>query len=112
MAWYVYMLECAGGRIYTGISPDVDARFVTHCAGKGGAFTRSFPPSRVLAAKPCRGRGSALKQEYALKQLPRPEKERWAAEWPWPSPCADRPAGSRRRRSGSASASGARRAKP
>jgi putative endonuclease len=77
-AWFVYMLECAGGRIYTGISPDVAARFAKHCGGRGGAFTRSFPPRRILAARRCADRGAALSAEYALKQLERPDKLAWA----------------------------------
>ena len=82
-AWFVYMLECDGGRVYTGITPDVPGRFAVHCAGKGGAFTRSFPPRRVLAAKRCGTRGAALQMEYALKQLPPSGKRRWAREFAW-----------------------------
>ena len=81
--WFVYMLECAGGRIYTGTTPDVAARFAKHCAGKGGAFTRSFPPQRILAAKRCGARGDALRAELELKQLARPDKLRWARRWRW-----------------------------
>lgn len=77
------MLACRGGRIYTGISPDVRARFAAHRAGKGGAFTRSFPPTRVLAAMECAGRGEALKAEYALKQLDRDAKKSWARQFRW-----------------------------
>ena len=47
--WFVYMLECAGGRIYTGVSPDLAVRYAKHRAGAGAAFTRSFPPRRILA---------------------------------------------------------------
>lgn len=81
--WFVYMLLCRGGRIYTGITPDVAARYARHRAGRGGAFTRSFPPLRVLAAMPCADRSAALKAEHALKQLARPDKQRWARQWPW-----------------------------
>jgi len=77
-AWFVYMLECAGGRLYTGVSPDVAARFEAHRRGRGGAFTRSFPPRRILAARRCVDRGAALSAEYALKQLERPDKLVWA----------------------------------
>jgi putative endonuclease len=76
--WFVYMLECRGGRIYTGVTPDLAARLARHRAGKGGAFTRSFPPRRMLAAMRCAGRGEALSTEHALKQLGRPEKLAWA----------------------------------
>lgn len=98
-AWFVYMLECAGGRIYTGTTPDVAARFARHCAGRGGAFTRSFPPRRVLAAQRCGSRGAALSVEYALKQLTPAAKRRWAREHAF-SAARSRPAGPARRRSG------------
>ena len=81
--WFVYMLECKGGRIYTGVTPDLTGRYARHRAGKGGAFTRSFPPRRILAAMRCASRGAALSAEHALKQLARPEKLRWAREWRW-----------------------------
>lgn len=81
--WFVYMLECAGGRIYTGVSPDVAARFAKHRAGAGGAFTRGFPPRRILAAMRCAGRGEALSVEHALKRLERPAKLAWARRWRW-----------------------------
>ena len=81
--WFVYMLACRGGRIYTGITPDVLARYAKHRAGKGGAFTRGHPPQRILAAMRCASRGAALKLEYALKQLAPADKRRWARAHPW-----------------------------
>src|SRR5690606_34591935 len=47
-SWYLYILECAGGRLYTGITVDVEARYRAHAQGRGAKFTRSFPPSRIL----------------------------------------------------------------
>lgn len=79
--WFVYMLECRGGRIYTGIALDVAARFEKHLAGRGAAFTRINPPLRVLAQKSCASRSAALKTEYRLKQLLRPDKLLWAERW-------------------------------
>lgn len=90
------MLLCRGGRIYTGVTPDVAMRYARHRAGKGGAFTRSFPPLRVLAAKRCTNRGAALKAEYALKQLARADKQAWARQWPWRRPAGDPRGGSSR----------------
>ena len=95
-AWFVYLLECEGGRLYTGISPDVAARFDTHRAGRGGAVTRSFRPRRILAAKRCGPRGKALSAEYALKQLERPEKLEWARRNPWTAKAPKAARGSRR----------------
>ena len=77
-AWFVYMLECRGGRIYTGIAVDVAARFAKHRCGKGAAFTRMHPPRRILGLRRCQGRSEALKAEYALKQLDPAEKRAWA----------------------------------
>jgi len=99
-AWHVYMLLCRGGRIYTGVTPDVAARFARHRAGQGGAFTRSFPPLRVLAAMACEDRSAALKTEHALKQLARADKQRWARAWRWRPATRSPPAGSGPRRSG------------
>lgn len=82
-AWFVYILECKGGRLYTGVSPDVAARFSAHRRGRGGAFTRSFPPRRILAAKRCGPRGAALSAEHAIKQLERPAKLAWVRRWRW-----------------------------
>ena len=77
--WYLYMLECADGSIYTGITVDVAARYAAHVAGRGARYTRSHPPLRVLASFEYPDRGSALKAEYAMKQLTAVEK-RAAAE--------------------------------
>lgn len=67
--WYVYMLECAGQRIYTGIAVDVEKRFLQHATGKGARFTRSFPPVRILMQEAYPDRSTASKSEYAIKQL-------------------------------------------
>jgi putative endonuclease len=84
--WFVYMLECAEDRIYTGIAVDVAARFQKHCNGTGAAFTRINKPLRVMAVMPCTNRSEASKTESRLKKLRRPAKLVWAAQWPWTSP--------------------------
>ena len=50
-AWYVYLLECRDGSIYTGIATDVERRYAEHAAGKGARYTRSRPPLRLLALR-------------------------------------------------------------
>jgi putative endonuclease len=79
--WWLYLLECRGEKLYAGIALDVAARFELHRAGKGARFTRANPPQSVLAAQPFATRGDALRAEYALKQLTRTEKLRWANRW-------------------------------
>ena len=74
--WFLYVIECRGGVLYTGIAKDVDARFAAHLKGTGARFTRSNPPLRILGRMPMATRGDALRAEYAFKQLSRAEKLR------------------------------------
>jgi putative endonuclease len=67
--WYVYLLECRDGSLYTGIATDVERRYAEHVAGKGARYTRSHPPARLLARFPCPDRSTASRAEYAIKQL-------------------------------------------
>src|SRR5262245_5646544 len=78
-AWWLYVLECHSGVLYTGIAKDVKARFAAHAAGKGAKFTRANRPVAILARARLRTRSEALRAEYALKQLPRAGKLRWCA---------------------------------
>lgn len=77
--WSVYLLECRGGCIYTGIAVDVDARFQAHLSGRGARFTRSHPPQRLLVQFTYPDRGSALRVEAAIKRLPASAKREIAA---------------------------------
>lgn len=79
MAWYLYLLECTDGSIYTGIAVDVAARYAAHVAGKGARYTRSHPPARLLASVAYADRSAASKAEYAMKQLSAAEKRAAAA---------------------------------
>jgi len=67
MAWFVYLVECKDGSIYTGITIDVDARYAAHVRGKGARYTRSHPPRRLLAAIEYPDRSAAAKAEYQIK---------------------------------------------
>ena len=78
--WWLYVLECRGGVLYTGIAKDVDSRFAAHLKGTGAKFTRLNQPTRILGKAELATRGEALSAEYALKQLPRAEKLKWCAE--------------------------------
>lgn len=69
MAWFVYLIECQDGSLYTGVAVDVDKRYAAHAAGKGARYTRSHPPRQLLARFEHADRSSALKAEYAIKQL-------------------------------------------
>ncbi|HWI98359.1 MAG TPA: GIY-YIG nuclease family protein [Burkholderiales bacterium] len=77
--WWLYVLECQGGILYTGIAKDVDARFAAHHAGTGAIFTRLNRPLRILAKVTLPTRSAALRAEYAFKQTSRVDKRRWCA---------------------------------
>ncbi|MGF6768871.1 putative endonuclease [Paraburkholderia sp. GAS199] len=79
MAWFVYLLECSDGSVYTGIATDVAARFEKHLSGAGARYTRSRKPVRVLASFELADRSSASSAEYWVKRLPASEKRALAA---------------------------------
>lgn len=77
-SWYIYLLECRDGSIYTGITADLERRYAEHCRGEGAKYTRSFPPRRILAAWRCADRSQASRIEHRLKSLSSSEKRRAA----------------------------------
>ena len=76
--WFLYLIECIDGSIYTGITVDVAARYAAHASGKGARYTRSHPPARLLASFSYPDRSSASKAEYRIKQLKPADKRRFA----------------------------------
>jgi putative endonuclease len=79
--WYVYLLECQNGKIYTGITTDVPRRFNEHLKGTGAKFTRSNKPSHILASKPCSSRSEASSMEWHIKRLKPSQKRDLADSW-------------------------------
>ena len=77
--WFVYVIECADGSLYTGIATDVERRYREHVAGTGARYTRSHPPARLLACFSHPDRSSALKAEAAIKKLTPARKRALAA---------------------------------
>lgn len=74
--WSVYLLECADGTLYCGITNDLDARTAAHNAGKGARYTRGRTPLRVVWHEGGLTRGDALRREHAVKRLTREAKLR------------------------------------
>jgi putative endonuclease len=77
--WFVYLIECVDGSLYTGITVDLAARFAAHREGRGGHYTRSHPPLRMLAAETHADRSAASKAEHRIKQLSAAQKRAVAA---------------------------------
>lgn len=68
------MIQCRDGSLYTGMTNDLPRRLAAHGAGKGGAYTRSRLPVRLVYTERRRSRGAALSREAAIKRLPRTAK--------------------------------------
>lgn len=72
--WYLYILRCGDGTLYTGITTDVAKRFAQHNAGKGAKYTRGRGPLELVYQTECVNHSDALKQELYIKSLSRLEK--------------------------------------
>lgn len=77
--WTVYVLRCADGSLYTGIARDLARRLAQHQAGRGARYTRGRLPVEVAWHRGRQTETDARRAEWALKQLPRAEKERLVA---------------------------------
>jgi putative endonuclease len=72
--WWVYILRCGDGTLYTGIALDVAARLAQHRAGTGARYTRGRAPLELLHQEPAASRSAASRREAAIKRLPRRRK--------------------------------------
>jgi putative endonuclease len=72
--YFVYILECEDGSLYTGITTDVERRFAEHKSGIGSNFTRAKKAKRIVYTKQYPGRSSASKREAEIKAWPRARK--------------------------------------
>ena len=73
--WFLYILECNDGSLYTGVTKNLEHRLKVHQAGRASRFTRTRLPVRLCYQEPCASRTQALVREYAVKKLPRRKKE-------------------------------------
>jgi len=75
MSWYVYMLRCRDGSLYTGYTDDVIRRLAVHQSGKGAKYTRSRLPVELVYQEEFSDKSAALKREIAIKKLRKSQKE-------------------------------------
>ena len=73
--WYLYILRCKDGTLYTGITTDVAKRLEVHRSGKGAKYTRGRGPLELVYSETCGSHSQALKREWEIKALSRSEKE-------------------------------------
>ena len=72
--WSVYILRCADGSLYTGVTTDVARRLKTHQSGKGAKYTRGRGPLELVYTQVCPDKPSAFRREWELKHMSREEK--------------------------------------
>lgn len=86
MTWHVYLLRCADGTLYAGITTDLSRRLAEHNAGRAGAkYTRARRPVTLAWHESAVDRSAASRREYQVRKLPRPAKERLVAQFGQPS---------------------------
>jgi len=74
-AWFVYVLRCSNGSLYTGVTTDVKRRIEQHNAGTASRYTRSHLPVRLEFQESHASRSLALRREWVVKAMARIEKE-------------------------------------
>jgi len=73
--WFVYIIRCRNGKLYTGITTDIVRRFAEHTrGGRGAKYTRANPPEAIVYREQCRDRSAASIREAQIKKLTRPQK--------------------------------------
>ena len=79
-AYFVYVAECSGGRLYTGYTVDIEKRMMAHKSGKGAKFTRAFKLKKIVYTEIFNSKSNAMKREAEIKSWPRQKKEQlWKA---------------------------------
>ena len=76
MFWYVYILRCGDGTLYTGITDDIPRRLAAHRSGKGAKYTRGRGPLELVYQEQVPDKSAALRREIQIKRLRRAEKEK------------------------------------
>ena len=79
--YWVYILRCADGTLYTGITNDVPRRLAAHNSGRGAKYTRGRGPVELVYREELADRSAALRREAAIKRLSRPEKLTLVKAW-------------------------------
>jgi putative endonuclease len=75
MRFFVYILRCKDGTLYTGWTNDLERRVAEHNRGTASKYTRARRPVRLVYEEELASRSDALKREWAIKQMTRSEKE-------------------------------------
>ncbi len=73
--WYLYLVRCADGSLYTGVTTDVDSRFKAHQKEQGAKYLMGRGPLRLVYSEKIGPKRLAFRAEHAVKRWPRSRKE-------------------------------------
>lgn len=73
-AWFVYIVRCADGTLYTGVTTDLSRRTRQHNDGTAARYTRSRRPVKLVHQERQPSQSLALQREAAIKRLTRRQK--------------------------------------
>ena len=79
--WFVYILRCGDGTLYTGMTDSIPRRLAAHRAGRGAKYTRGRGPLVLCYAERCPDKSAALRREREIKALPRRKKLTLCGAW-------------------------------
>ncbi|NOT82665.1 MAG: GIY-YIG nuclease family protein [Gallionella sp.] len=74
MSWFCYLLKCADGTLYCGITNNLNKRLAAHNAGEGAKYTRARIPVELVFYENCENRSNASTRESQIKKLSRKAK--------------------------------------
>lgn len=75
MSWFLYIIKCADGTLYTGVTTDIERRLREHNSGKGGKYTRTRTPVILVHSEVYQTRAKAMSREAQLKGWTKSEKK-------------------------------------
>jgi len=81
LSWTVYILECADGSLYTGITTDLERRVTEHEAGQGAKYTKGRNPFKLVYSEHCDDRATASRREIKIKAMSRSKKLGLLVDW-------------------------------
>lgn len=73
--WYLYIIRCRNNSLYTGITTDVERRFLEHSSGKGAKYLKGKGPLTLVFQTEVGTKSEAAKLEHLIKKLPKSKKE-------------------------------------
>ena len=73
--YFVYLLACRDGSYYCGYTANLVQRVAAHNAGRGGRYTRSHRPVKLVYSTRCRTQLQAMRREREIKAFSRKQKQ-------------------------------------